>query len=97
MADLLPLLRSESFEPEVTSAMGAAFERACATLVGGERSDRVREMVAGRIIDLARRGCRDADALYEGVLKSLGMEISEVEALVMESTGKGAKAPERKI
>jgi hypothetical protein len=79
MSDLIPFLRTEAFDAETTSAMGAAFERACATLQGGRQPDLIREIVAGRIIELARNGCRDPDALYESVLKSLGLEVSKVE------------------
>ena len=74
MADIIPFLRHEAFEPEVTKAMGSAFERACSNLGTGSQPDVLRELIASRIIELARNGCRSADALYAQTIKSLGIE-----------------------
>lgn len=50
------------FEPDAIKAMSAALEQACAALhVNGQVHDR--EVIATRIIDLARSGVRDATAL----------------------------------
>lgn len=56
-----------TFEPEAITAMSEALERACTTLqINGQGSDR--EVIAKRIIDLARGGVIDAKALSERVI-----------------------------
>lgn len=60
------------FEPEVTSAMSAAFDQACLALQLSAGATREREVVAVRIIELARRGERDAGRLCAGVLRDAG-------------------------
>lgn len=60
------------FEPEVTSAMSAAFDQACLVLNLPERAVREREVVAVRIIELARRGESDPDRLCARVLREAG-------------------------
>ena len=56
-----------SFEPEAIKTMSQALEEACTALhINGEIKDR--EVVATRIIDLARNGVIDAKALSERVI-----------------------------
>jgi hypothetical protein len=56
-----------AFEPDAIKAMSEALERACAALhVDGQMHDR--EVIATRIIDLARNGVIDAGALSERVV-----------------------------
>jgi hypothetical protein len=55
------------FEPDAIKAMSEALERACAALhVNGQAHDR--EVIAERIIALARRGVTDAKALGDRVI-----------------------------
>ena len=55
------------FEPDAIKAMSEALEQACAALhVNGQIHDR--EVIATRIIDLARRGVTDAKVLGERVI-----------------------------
>jgi hypothetical protein len=55
------------FEPDAIKAMSEALERACAALhVNGQAHDR--EVIAERIIALARRGVTDAKALADRVI-----------------------------
>ena len=64
MARAMPLtsfLKGTAFDPEATRAMGVAFEKACTAL----------QLVAKRIIVLAKAGERNPDRLCEGVLKEL--------------------------
>jgi hypothetical protein len=59
------------FGPETTAAMGAALEQVCHTL----RIDHdavARELIATRIIELAKRGERDAKKLRDRVLMETG-------------------------
>lgn len=55
------------FEPEVIAAMSEALERVCATFqINGQGPDR--EIIATRIIDLARSGVLDANVLADRVV-----------------------------
>jgi hypothetical protein len=56
-----------AFDPEAIKAMSEALERACAALhVNGQLRDR--EVIAARIIDLARNGVLDAKVLSDRVV-----------------------------
>jgi hypothetical protein len=67
MADILQFRpRLNVFAPELTSAMGDAYDKAVAELSNTERV--VRELVAKRIIRLARRGECDAEHLCRSAL-----------------------------
>jgi hypothetical protein len=69
MPSILPFLRDQSvFEPEVTQAMSVAFEEVCQALqLDGDV--RARNVIAVRIIELARRGEHDPERLRESVLR----------------------------
>ena len=55
------------FEPDAIEAMSEALERACTALhINGHVQDR--EVVATRIIDLARNGVIDAKALSDRII-----------------------------
>ena len=57
MADILQFRpRVTVFAPELTSAMGDAYDKAVATLPDTDSELMVRELLAKRIIGLARRG-----------------------------------------
>ena len=56
------LIQVASFDPETTRLLGLAYERACEG-VGPDVT--VREALAKRIIEVARRGERDLDKLIE--------------------------------
>ena len=56
------------FEPDAIGAMSTAFELACADLQVFFGDVRGREIIARRIIDLARRGTVDAAALHQRVV-----------------------------
>lgn len=58
---------NSAFDPDAVKAMSEALERACAALrIDGELRDR--EVIAMRIIDLARNGVIDAKALSDRVI-----------------------------
>ena len=52
------------FDNEATLAMGAAFDLACSSLRYFARVERVRELVAKRIIEAAKNGERDPIRLH---------------------------------
>jgi hypothetical protein len=61
------LADNSAFDPDAIKAMSEALERTCAALhVNGQLRDR--EVIATRIIDLARNGVMDARALSERVI-----------------------------
>jgi hypothetical protein len=72
MADIIPFLGGTAvFDPETTDAMSAAFDEVCRVLkVNGNA--RTREVIATRIIELARRGERDPAQLRDRILREAG-------------------------
>jgi hypothetical protein len=70
MVAILNYIKDQAaFEPEATRAMAQAFNEACAALHISPDSPREREVIATRIIDLARAGVIDAKALRDRVLQ----------------------------
>lgn len=73
MASILPFLRNETvFDPEATQALSLAFEDVCQELKLKDTDARGREAIAVRIIELARRGERNAKQLAERVVREAG-------------------------
>ena len=57
----------DAFDPETIAAMATALEQVCDTLrINGDAT--AREVIATRIIELARRGENDAEKLRDRVL-----------------------------
>jgi len=69
---ITPYLRRKVFDPETTTAMGAAFEQACRALGLSLTRDAVNERVAQVIIDLAEAGETDAERLCQAALAHFG-------------------------
>ena len=61
-------LEQHAFDPEAIAIMSHALEAACAALQVGAADTHARRIVATRIIDLARSGVIDANALRDRVL-----------------------------
>lgn len=57
-----------TFEPEAITVMSRAYEEACNALGVVAGDARGQEAIATRVIDLARNGVVDADALRDRVL-----------------------------
>ena len=68
-----PFIKDIAFGPEVASVMGAAFEGVCKALEVSGRSDVSKELIATKIIQLARGGETDPVVLREMVLSKLGL------------------------
>jgi hypothetical protein len=64
------------FGPDAVRAMGAAFDKTCQSLHDAGQPDVVKEVIAKRIISLARDGERDPDRLCDETLKALGFRRS---------------------
>jgi hypothetical protein len=69
---ITPFLNGEHFDSETTRIMGVAFEAARASLHLSDVSDRFVEVVAKKIIELAKAGERNPDLLCERALAGLG-------------------------
>jgi hypothetical protein len=72
MVTRIPHFQDVFFGPEVTRAMGIAFDKACCLLPS--QPTLVKEVMAKRIIDLAREGDINPDHLCDVTLKSLGLD-----------------------
>ena len=68
-----PFIKEIAFGPEVISVMGTAFEDVCKALEVSGRSDVSKELIATKIIQLARGGETDPVVLREMVLSELGL------------------------
>jgi len=65
-------LSGGTFEPEDIAAMSLAFEDVCKALEIQPGATREREVIAGRIIELARRGERSPTQLVATLLREAG-------------------------
>jgi hypothetical protein len=65
---LCAFVHEAEFEPELLASMGIAFAAACAALGLADKPDRATELVASRIIALARCGVHDPERLKAAVL-----------------------------
>jgi len=57
----LPYFQQAYYGPDATRVMGAAFDKACQSLHDAGQPNIVKEVIAKRIISLARNGERDPD------------------------------------
>ncbi len=60
----------DSFDPDMCRIMGTALESACAELGLADKLDKATEVVAQRVMELARRGERDPERLKAEVVRS---------------------------
>jgi hypothetical protein len=75
MASVLPFVVNKSdFDDEATRIMGEAFDAACEGLQDGGQPDLVREIIAKRIIEAAKKGERDPVRLRNAGLAALGYD-----------------------
>jgi hypothetical protein len=71
MAEIIPFLQDDAFDPDALRGMSTALEEVCRKLrVNGDQ--RARETIAVRIIELARRGERDPERLSDRLLREAG-------------------------
>jgi hypothetical protein len=69
-------IQDVSFDDEATRAMGAAFDQACISLRHLQCADKVRALIAKRIIKAAINGERDPTRLHSEAL--LGFSVDDV-------------------
>lgn len=73
-ATIVPFLRETSFDSDVTNLMGKAYDKALRELHDKGQPHLVQEIIARKIIDIAKSGERDADRMCERALMALGIE-----------------------
>ena len=71
MSTIIPILQDDAFGPEALQAMSTALEEVCRVLKL-EHDQGAREVMAVRIIELARSGERDPERLRDRVLREAG-------------------------
>ena len=67
------MIQNAEFGPEVTAILGQAYDRACRYLHEKEQPGAVKEIIAKRIIELAKDGERDPQRLCVRALSGLGV------------------------
>lgn len=74
MASILPFIRKSDFDDEATRLLGEAFDAACKDLHDTGQPALVREVIAKRIIEAAKKGERDPARLRNAGLAGLGYD-----------------------
>jgi len=70
MSAIIPFVSDQSaFDPQDIEAMSAALESVCAVLKVPAGAEQARQVVAVRIVELARRGERDMGRLRDRVIR----------------------------
>ncbi len=72
MTEPLEMFRATAFDPDTVKALCDAYEKARKSLHDTGQPSIVREVIAARLISLAKQGERDADRLCEQALSALG-------------------------
>ena len=68
-----PICYDAAFDPEMTHIMGLAYECACKALHDVEQPAMVQDVIAKRIIAIAKTGECDANQLCKRALQALGL------------------------
>ncbi len=68
---IAPFLGDQAFDPETVEAMGEAFATTCEALRLSDRADAMTQVVAEKIIELARRGYRNPSVMHFVVIKEI--------------------------
>jgi hypothetical protein len=72
MTTIVPFLRDGVFDPDDIEAMSMALDDVCKTLNLSDDAKAERELIAWRIIHLARRGERSPKLLRDQILQDSG-------------------------
>ena len=67
---IAPFLSKQAFDPDVTEAMGVAFDAVCRTLAIDTKGIAEPRIVARKIIELAQMGVRDPHQLRDRALEA---------------------------
>ena len=77
MSNILDLFGFASFDPETVKVLCDAYDKARASLRDGGQPHIVNEVIASRIIAMAKQGERDPDRLCAKALIGLGDRAAE--------------------
>jgi hypothetical protein len=72
MGNILHLFKSSAFDPETVKTLCEAYDKCSKALHDAGQPEIVNQVIAERIISLAKQGERDPDRLCEGALAALG-------------------------
>jgi hypothetical protein len=76
MGQILQFVRPiDAFDPETLTILGEAYDKAVASLKGGEHRAIVLETMALRVLDLAAQGERDPERLCQAARRGLAPPI----------------------
>ena len=70
-APISPFLRGQAFDPEAAQAIANALVMTCEALGLSNRDDAMTQLVAQKIIELAKRGLKNPTALHLAAIKEL--------------------------
>jgi hypothetical protein len=73
VSKVVRLFNETSFDSETTYIMRVAYDKACRQLHDSSQPELVQEIIAARIVKLAREGERNPDRLCERVLQTVGL------------------------
>jgi len=65
-------LQGQAFDPETVQAMANALVTTCEALGLSDRDDAMTQLVAEKIIELAKRGLKNPRALHFAAIKEFG-------------------------
>jgi hypothetical protein len=71
-APITPFLSGQAFDPETVEAMANALVMTCEALGLSNRDDAMTQLVAEKIIELAKRGLKNPTALHLAAIKEFG-------------------------
>jgi hypothetical protein len=71
-ATIIPFLQGQAFDPETVQAMANALVMTCEALGLSDRDDAMTQLVAEKIIELAKRGLKNPTALHLAAIKEFG-------------------------
>ena len=74
-ATIIPFLNGAVFDTPHVDAMGQAFDKVTEALDGKGQSHVVREVIAKKIVAIAKAGERDPNELYDRTMKTLGVKL----------------------
>ena len=71
-APITPFLQGQAFDPETVQAMANALVMTCEALGLSDRDHAMTQLVAEKIIELAKRGLKNPTALHLAAIKEFG-------------------------
>ena len=71
-APITPFLQGQAFDPETVQAMANALVMTCEALGLSDRDHAMPQLVAEKIIELAKRGLKNPTALHLAAIKEFG-------------------------